>query len=327
MYSATQRHISCLDQHPLINTNNFEDAREKISKMVSPHKIEMASRRDSANVQFSGIELNGISLMHASYGCAVKAELEDNDFFYTHTILHGTSEVRCNGNEHYSTEGDSVILSPSVNYKMHLHENCDRIVMRIEKEKIENHLSGLLNAEINKELVFTPEIRDSASWENTIKYILDQIESSPEVLKSKTIMNAYSTIIFSSLVELNEHNFRSLLVDDQGSTNPPKLCSALEFIEAKIKDNIAVIDIAKHCNVSVRTLQRSFLSQLNVSPNQYVRDTKLKAIHEEFNSLSGDKKGAVKRILLDYGIVDFGRFTQYYREKFGCTPSQTLSKR
>lgn len=316
--------IESLDQHAIVRSDDIDEARAKISEKVSPHRIEMAGQANMVDVKFSGVELEGVALLHAYYGCAIKAEPEDSEYFYTHTMLRGNSEIQHGENQCDTVEGDTVVLSPSVPYTMHLHEKCDRIIIRIDRNQVHSHLSHLLCDEVDANLIFDLKVRNSTSWWNTVNFILGQIEAEPSVLESKHVLQAYSKVIISSLLELHGHNFLNSIKNRDEAMLCPQLREAFDFIEFSIQKNIAIIDVAKHCNVSLRTLQRSFVKHLGITPTSYIRNAKLEAVHIELQKVALTRNGNVKRILLDYSIIDFSRFAQYYRKKYGCTPQETI---
>jgi len=324
MYDVSS--IRSLDQHKIVHSNDIDDARLQISQRVSPHKIEMTGHADLLDVNFSGVHLDGIALLHAYYGCSIEAKPEHSEFYYTHTMLQGNSEIEHGKNQCETITGDTVVLSPSVPYNMKLHEKCDRIVIRIDPEQVKSHLSKLLYREVDKNLVFDLKLKNAATWWNTINYILCQIENEPRVLHSKNVQRTYAQLIISNLLELHNHNYIDKLQQQGEDMMCPQIRSAIDYIQSRLHKNLSLADLASHCNVSARTLQRSFLKHLGTSPTAYVRNSRLDAIRDELQSISDFENGCIKRTLLDYGVIDFGRFAQYYRARFGCTPKETVAK-
>jgi len=317
--------IQSLDQHRIVRSRDIDDARLKISERVSPHDIEMTGHSDLLDVNFSGVHLDGIALLHAYYGCSIKAKPVQSEFFYTHTMLKGNSEIQHGKNQCNTITGDTVVLSPSVPYNMRLHEKCDRIVIRIDPERVKSHLSKLLHREVEDSLVFDLKIENSNTWWSTINYVLGQIENEPRVLDSPDVQRAYAQLIISNLLELHGHNYRDKLDMRGEEMLCPQVRSAVDYIQSRLHQNTSLAELASHCHVSARTLQRSFDRYLGSTPTSYIRNAKLDAIHNELQTTRDTQSGSIKRILLDFNIIDFGRFSQYYRKKFGCTPKETLA--
>ncbi len=319
-------HISALDQHSIIRSSDIDDAREEISQKISPHNIELASHADLLDVNFSGVHLGGIALLHAYYGCSIKAKPEHSEYFYTHTMLQGNSEIQHGKNQCDTIAGDTVVLSPSVPYNMHLHEKCDRIVIRVDPNQVKSHLSKLLCSEVNDNLVFDLKVENANTWWNTINYVLSQIQNEPRVLQSRDVQQAYAQLVISNLLQLHNHNYVEQLNAPTPDLINTKVKAAIDYVQSRVKKNTSLAQLASHCNVSARTLQRSFVKHIGMTPTAYVRDAKLQAIHHALENIQDNENGSIKRVLLDHNVVDFSRFGQYYRQKYGCTPKQTLEK-
>ena len=321
------QNLNALDNYPLLRAADIDDAEHKISQRISPHRIEMAGHKDLLDVSFRGVHLDGVALMRAYYGCSIAAKPEESEFYYSHTMIQGNSEIR-HGNSRCDTiAGDTVVLSPSVPYNMHLHEKCDRIVMRIDPNRVKRHLQQILNSEVDENLVFDLKVENRHAWWSTIDYVLGQIGNNPDVLSSKGLQRCYAKLIIANLVELHSHNYLEQINRPADTMVCPQIKMAVDFIHARVKDNISIREVAVHCSVSTRTLQRNFIRHLEKSPAAYIRDVKLDVIHDEFMGVDVDERGSIKRILLDYGILDFGRFAKYYRQRFGCTPKETINRR
>lgn len=320
-------HIPALDQHSIIKSTDIDDACIKISEKVSPHRIEMTGHSELLDVNFSGVHLDGIALLHAYYGCSIKANPEHSEYFYTHTMLQGNSEIKHGKKQCDTIAGDTVVLSPSVPYNMRLHETCDRIVIRVDPNQVKTHLSKLLCSSVDQNLVFDLKVKNANTWWSTINYILSQVENEPRVLQSRDVQQAYAQLIISNLLELHGHNYAEQLNTNTGDLVCSQVKQAIDYIQSRVKKNTSLAQLASHCNVSARTLQRSFVKHIGMTPTAYVRDAKLEAIHQELQNLQDFENGSIKRVLLDHNIVDFSRFAQYYRQKYGCTPKNTLDKR
>jgi len=75
----------------------------------------------------------------------------------------------------------------------------------------------------------------------------------------------------------------------------------------------------------VRSLQNGFKHFLGLTPLEYVRRHRLERLHAAL--LESDGGANVTELMLECGIVNFGRYAQYYRQQYGCLPSETLRKR
>ncbi len=84
------------------------------------------------------------------------------------------------------------------------------------------------------------------------------------------------------------------------------------YIEAK-----NVEELAKICNLSVRSLTRKFKIHFNDSPYRWM----LKQKSHHIKALLADKKIPLQHIIKEYGFSSPAHFTTYCKKHFGITPS------
>lgn len=60
-------------------------------------------------------------------------------------------------------------------------------------------------------------------------------------------------------------------------------------------------------------------------PVEYVRRHRLEKLHCAL--MDHGSESSVTELMLECGIVNLGRYAQYYRQQYGCRPSDTLCAR
>ena len=112
------------------------------------------------------------------------------------------------------------------------------------------------------------------------------------------------------------------------SANPPgvrHLQRALDYIEAHAHESLSLDRIAAAACVSPRTLELAFRRRYEQSPLAYARGIRLQRVHAALQGACAEGRPAsVTDIALQHGFVHMGRFSAYYRRRFGCAPSATL---
>lgn len=85
------------------------------------------------------------------------------------------------------------------------------------------------------------------------------------------------------------------------------------------------LEVAKACEVNVRTLHNALVSVLGVSLGGYLLLHRLWLVRNALLRASSDT--LVKSVALDHGFWHLGRFSRLYYSRFGELPSATLAKR
>jgi len=94
---------------------------------------------------------------------------------------------------------------------------------------------------------------------------------------------------------------------------------ARAMLEQQLHDSPRIDTIALELGVTVRSLQRSFLTVLGVSPKQYLLARKLDAARRAMRRRR--HAGGVFDVAHEFGFVSPSRFAEQFRRHFGHTPS------
>jgi len=97
---------------------------------------------------------------------------------------------------------------------------------------------------------------------------------------------------------------------------------ARTFFDDQLTANPGIESIALELGVTTRTLQRSFISVLGISPKQYLLARKLDVARRDLRQ-SGRHK-TVSDVAYDFGFVSSARFVEQYHRQFGHTPAKVF---
>jgi transcriptional regulator GlxA family with amidase domain len=92
--------------------------------------------------------------------------------------------------------------------------------------------------------------------------------------------------------------------------------NAEAYIRESLPRDVRLMDIAAAAGVSMRTLQANFQRHHGVSPMTYMRDLRLDVARDRILAGATSADAA-----FDCGFMHPGRFAQYYRSRFGHSPS------
>lgn len=98
----------------------------------------------------------------------------------------------------------------------------------------------------------------------------------------------------------------------------------MDYIRANYDVPLTIADLAAVAGVPARTLFKHFQDFCGKTPMQYLRDRRFEQARS--NLLEGAGGDCVSRIALEAGFTHLGRFAIEYRQRYGESPSQTLSR-
>lgn len=100
------------------------------------------------------------------------------------------------------------------------------------------------------------------------------------------------------------------------------ITEAIEFINKNISENFSVKDVAKHCHISIATLERHFESFFNMSPTAYIKKKRLT------NATKLLSRGcSVTEASYLSGFSDCSNFISVFKKEYKITPLQYQKKK
>lgn len=103
---------------------------------------------------------------------------------------------------------------------------------------------------------------------------------------------------------------------------PEGLARALQWLDGRPDEPIALATLAAVAGVRPRTLEAHFRFHLGTTPLGWVRRMRLARARQQL--LAGGGTASVTGVALANGFSQFGRFAAQYRRQFGELPSQTV---
>ncbi|MFC5137687.1 helix-turn-helix domain-containing protein [Actinomycetospora rhizophila] len=111
-------------------------------------------------------------------------------------------------------------------------------------------------------------------------------------------------------------------------TRPPEpatLRRAIAYLEEHASVDVDVADVAAAAGLGVRGLQMAFRRWRDTTPLAYLREVRLARAHQELRDADARTSGeTVADIAARWHFTHPGRFSVTYRERYGCSPSETL---
>jgi AraC-like DNA-binding protein len=206
---------------------------------------------------------------------------------------------------------------------------CQHLTVRVSRRALLDALAAKLGRAPRKALRFDLEIPMGAdfarAWCELVAHICHLSDSAPAALASEGVRNQYSRTLMEILLSAAPHSYAELLNEPVNHAAAWHVRRARDYIHEHLSENISVADIAARVGVTPRTLQNGFRKALNLTPAEYVRRARIEALHRSL--LAADATEGVTNAMINLGIVNFGRYAQYYREQIGVSPSTTLKEK
>jgi len=317
------RHL--LDNFPLSRSRSADEARELVGRALSPHRLDLRGSGHTFEARHNQIRLNQVSLNVLSYGSAVDIDPgERGDFYLIQLPLQGRARLRCDGQEAWVDPSVLSVLHPHARTRMEWSADCAMMMLQIPSSV----LRGRLQRGGEPQFRFTQSRKDPAvaAWWQAVGDMTRNLHAyGQQWLRHPAAYAALEGFLLTGL-DLLQHDCAltgDAALADGGNTRC--LQRALEYIHAHAGESPSLSAIAGAACVSPRTLEAGFRRQYDQSPLAYARGVRLEQARQALRSAAIEGRSAtVTDVALQHGFIHMGRFSAYYKKRFGCSPSATL---
>lgn len=301
---------------------------DALSRRLSHHRF--ACRRPGAmDARIYSLELSSIQLVDLSYGVDVDIEAEvGEDHFLVHMGLQGETRMWADGKSFPLRPDGLIITNSGAPLRVQMTGDCRHFAVRMPIAMCTEYLMRSLGAPVNRPLEFYAG-RDGSrelpiAWRGMLGHICEQLRMAPTMMGHRRVQSQYGQLLTELLLGNYCNSYSEQIALHGNDISPRHVRRARDIIHASRDDTISIADLAQRVGVSVRSLQNGFRQFLGVTPLEYVRRHRLEQLHRAL--MDSQSRANVTEMMLECGIVNFGRYAQYYRQQYGCLPSETLRR-
>lgn len=317
------RHL--LDNYPLIRSRSADEASVLVGRALSPHRLDLRGSEQAFEVRHNQICLDQVSLNVLSYGAEVAIDPgERGDFYLIQLPLQGRARLCCDGQEAWVDSSVLSVLHPHARSSMVWSGDCSMVMLKVPSSV----LRGRLRQHHIPQFRFTQSRREpsvAAWWQAVVDMTRNLNAHGQQWLRHPAAYAALEGFLLTGLdlLQPEQVSNHAAVGADVGTTR--RLQRALDYIHAHAHESLTLDAIANAACVSPRSLEAGFRRRYDESPLAYARGVRLERAREALrNAAASEQNASVTDIALQHGFIHLGRFSAYYKQRFGCSPSATL---
>ena len=161
-------------------------------------------------------------------------------------------------------------------------------------------------------------------FKRLLEYLTNELEYNALVMRNSDLRRSYDEILLSALLALPHNQLEKLNKDRQYQVAPGLVRRAEEYMTAHFNKAITISDLLQICGCSRSVLFSAFRNARGYTPMEFLTEQRMQSARERL--LKSNFEPSVALIALDCGFINLGRFSQYYKKRFGELPSDTLRK-
>lgn len=331
MHTATDQ---LLDSFPLFRSRSADEARDLVGREFSPHRLAVRGSDHTLEVRHNQVRFDQLGINVLSYGAEVEIDPgERGDFYMLQLPLRGQARMHCGRQEAVLDPGVMGVLHPRAPTLMHWSGDCAMLLLQVPSHALQDHLGPWQVRGQERLATLTLSRQDpavAAWWQSVLDLTRNLHHHGRQWLSQPRAQSAMESFLLAGLSLLRQSPERcDPCVAAAASAGQGRcLRRARDYIHAHAHEGLTLADIAAAACVSPRTLEVAFRRRYDQSPLAYARGVQLDRVHEALGRAARENRPVrVTDLALQHGFVHMGRFAGYYKQRFGCAPSETLRQR
>lgn len=317
-----------LGRHIYFESSNVDEVCERVSKIYKPHKLDIESG-GSLDAWQSIARLPRLAVSALCYGASVRVQPDPLEHFYLVEVPYrGYSVVEVGDNTVTTDQNTGVLINPTDLVRMRWSANCTKLMVRIEREKLEQQLSLMLGTTIRKPINFCvamPLESRSATWWHFVRLLIANLEAPERYENHSATLSQIESLLLVSLLEAQPNNYSEALRSKGVRIAPHHVRQVEQYIDAHARESISLEQLVTISGTSGRALFDGFRRFRGTSPMAFLRTVRMRRAREDL--LSAPNGVSVSTIAARWHFLEPGRFAVQYRQAYGETPSETLRSR
>jgi len=316
--------------HPtLVDTRCPEEARHQIGRIFTPHFLLPRQRgAPGFHAQLRSVRQDFYSLNLIRYGCEVEIDAgELSRCFLLLFPIAGSGTIRCGRNETVPAPGSTAaILSPTVPVRIHWSDDCETVVVLLEREAMERQWGSMIDRPPAAIEFATAVDVSNPSGRMLLKHVQQMLEGFESAEISSHYRRGLAECLMQLVLASFAHDQRPLLDRALPSSHAASIDRAEEWIRQNISSSFSVAEIAAASGAgSLRSLQNRLRRERGTTLTEIVEAIRLDAFRARL--IDGQEPRSVTECALSVGLGHLGRAAIAYQKRYGETPSQTLRGR
>ncbi|QEH80964.1 AraC family transcriptional regulator [Sphingomonas sp. C8-2] len=328
--------LSNLQRNCIFRCESPMESHEKIAHELADHDLRW--RRGAVDTGMYKVGVHALEMFMLHYGAEVEVRPRvPEGFALVHLSLKGAIDIISDEQRITVSPGEVAYLAPRKNFRMLWQRGAQQLILKVPDTLLR---SIVAEAGACLDLPSTMRLTPAAArqWHLFMQSLLNIGTAPNELRLDEGWVDHFEKNIAFFLLSQRPSQQRPR--DGVATASPPVLIrsssctggtsSALERLEAMERyirrhlcAPVGVIDLARAAGVSVRTLNIICREYRRETPMQVLRNIRLDAAR---SALLLNQSVSVTQAAFDYGFGHLGRFSAYYKERFGELPSLTSSQ-
>lgn len=295
--------------------------RDEVATRTTPH--EVISNDSQLNGRVGSFSLPSVRMVFVRYGGDVEVETTPTGERLVATIPLGPMHARERHHAGAHTYTSAFVLSRRDNTVMRPDPWQGALVVAGDPTTLHRHSPLVVEDPQESSREELGSLADAPVLDRACRNAWSMATTLPSDTPSSVVEDLTATLedyLLTALV-LAAHGSMS----STASGNDVRVETLIAWLKENYTAPITLTQMAAVVGVSVRRMQAAVRMVTGRTPTELLLDIRMQAAHREL-AKADPHVTTVASIAHGCGISHLGRFSQRYRQRFGCLPSHTLSE-
>ncbi|UIN20454.1 AraC family transcriptional regulator [Herbaspirillum frisingense] len=330
--------VHALSLEPLYRRRVFQSTRKvdchaQVANELSEH--DLFWKGDDVDTVLFKAAIQQLQIFMLKYGAEVIVRPRlFNGFALVHMTLSGMAEIESDGQKVCIPQGKTALIAPKRNLRLWWQAGSEQLILKVPLALFEELSTMGQPGPANMPSLFLLPQQAAPHWDLLIQSLLRVLalpgqseghgewirhfeRSAAQFLLSQLTSTVQPVLGVSSSAQVAASESGDSLV---GAGKLQRLDMLERYIRTRLCAPLALADLASAAGVSVRALNALCHQQYGVAPMDLLRNIRLDAVRER---LLTHPSANITDTAFEFGFGHLGRFSAYYRERFGELPKQT----
>ncbi|GAB2466322.1 AraC family transcriptional regulator [Comamonas humi] len=319
---ATSLDLSKIYSHPVLRSRSSTESQRLMCQAIAEHRLRWGD--GNVDTALYRRKLGHIELLVLKYGAEVEVSPEAfDDFALVQVPLQGTADIEAGGHSTRIGNGEIAVLSARHGARIHWQAGCQQLIVKVPDAMMQGPAAS--SRAIWHSSVFKLAPETASQWLSLLQQMLVLLPPANGAAPSQAWL-AHFEHALALYLGAHQPSPQSAGASPAGMALESAMAGRhrIDQLEAYIGSNLfeplSLDDLADALGVTNRTLNALCQKYRGVSPMHLVRNLRLDEARREL--LSSQSRN-VTEIAIECGFGHLGRFSAYYKERFGELPRQT----
>jgi AraC-like DNA-binding protein len=316
-----------LKRSQVVDTRDPDEFAAGLGRLVGRVWLEPFGRKGNFHGRMSYLPLGDVGIFHGNYDTGFTARFPDfNTFAGSPAPLRGAGAHEIGGQGVTVSCSRGVVLSPG-GVTLHYGPQFEHLSMMVRPGTLMGKLAAIVGDLRLGPLHFDPAVIASSPQakrlERLVRFVAAEFDASSSLMPP-IMQSELQQAMMTSFLLANASNYSGLLLGESEAAAPWQVRRAEQFIEANWDQPITIEALVVATNVSARSLFSAFKAGRGYTPMDFVKRVRLRRARQKLSRPHAET--SVTAVAFECGFGNPGHFARDYRESFGESPSETLTR-